>query len=64
MCLRGVRRRRRDWIFPAVGLAASVLVAVHSLFDFSLQMPAVAITYACLRGAACAQSTSNRRRDP
>jgi len=63
MCLHGVRRRRRDWIFPAVGLAASVLVAVHSLFDFSLQMPAVAITYACLLGAACAQSTSTRGRD-
>ena len=63
MCLRGVRRRRRDWIFPAVGLAASVLVAVHSLFDFSLQMPAVAITYACLLGAACAQSISTRGRD-
>jgi len=26
-------------------------------------MPAVAITYACLLGAACAQSTSTRGRD-
>ncbi|MBT8117025.1 MAG: O-antigen ligase family protein [Gammaproteobacteria bacterium] len=61
MCLRGVRTRQRDWIFPATGLAASVLVAIHSFFDFSLQMPAVALTYACLLGAACAQSVSPGR---
>jgi len=56
LCLHGLRRRRRDWIWPATGLAASVLVAVHSFFDFSLQIPAVAIAYAFLLGTACAQS--------
>jgi O-antigen ligase len=59
-CLRGVRYRGRDWIFPAGGLAATVLVATHALFDFSLQMPAIAITYACIAGVACAQSRSSR----
>lgn len=59
-CARGVRRRHRDWAFPATGLAATVLVGVHSLFDFSLQMPAVAITYACILGVGCAQSFSSR----
>jgi O-antigen ligase len=58
ICLKGVRNRRRDWAFPATGLAATVLVGIHSLFDFSLQMPAVAITYACIMGVACAQSYS------
>jgi O-antigen ligase len=59
MCLAGLRRRGRDWIYPATGLAASLLVALHSFFDFSLQMPAVALTFACLLGTACAQSVSS-----
>ena len=60
VCARGVRHRGRDWVFPATGLAATVLVAIHSLFDFSLQIPAVAIAYSCLMGVACAQSYSYR----
>ena len=57
-CYRGVRRRRRDWAIPATGVAATVLVGVHALVDFSLQLPAVAILYACIMGLACAQSWS------
>jgi O-antigen ligase len=60
MCLRGLRERGRDWIFPAAGLAAATLAAVHSLFDFSLQIPAVALAWACLMGTACAQSLPGR----
>jgi O-antigen ligase len=59
-CLRGVRRRHRDWAYPAVGVAASVLVGLHALVDFSLQIPAVAILYACIMGIGCAQSWSSR----
>jgi O-antigen ligase len=59
-CWQGVRRRHRDWAFPALGVAASVLVGVHALFDFSLQLPAVAIFYACIMGVACAQSRGSR----
>lgn len=62
MCLQGLRGRRRDWIFPATGLAACALVATHSLFDFSMQIPAVALAWACLMGAACAQSLPSHRR--
>lgn len=58
-CLRGVHRRRRDWVFPATGAAASVLVGVHATVDFSLQIPAVAILYACIMGVAVAQSFSS-----
>ena len=61
ICLRGLRERGRDWIYPATGLAATALVAVHSLVDFSLQMPATAVAYALVMGAACAQSYSSRR---
>lgn len=61
ICLQGLRRRRKDWVYPATGLAATLLVAVHALVDFSLQIPATAVTYAALMGAACAQSHSSRR---
>ena len=49
-CLKGVRRRHRDWVFPATGVAASVLVGLHATLDFSLQLPAVAILYAVYHG--------------
>ncbi len=58
-CWRGVQRRHRDWVFPATGVAASVLVGLHAMLDFSLQLPAVAILYACIMGIACAQSFSS-----
>jgi hypothetical protein len=59
-CLKGVRRRHRDWAYPAVGAAASVLVGTHALLDFSLQIPAVAILYACIMGIGCAQAWPSR----
>jgi len=59
ICLHGVNRRHRDWVFPATGAAASVLVGLHATVDFSLQIPAVAILYVCIMGVACAQSYSS-----
>jgi len=61
LCVMGIRRRRRDAIYPSIGIAASVLVGSHALVDFSLQIPAVTLTYCLLMGAACAQSWSSRR---
>jgi O-antigen ligase len=61
ICLRGLRERHRDWVFPAAGLGATTLVALHSLVDFSLQMPATALAYAGLMGAAVAQSYPGAR---
>ena len=60
ICLRGVRRRRTDAFYPALGVGVTVLVGLHSLVDFSLQMPAVSVTYAFIMGIACAQSWSSR----
>ncbi len=61
----GLRRRRRDVIYPCVGLASTVLVAAHSMVDFSLQIPAVTATYCLIMGAACAQSWSTQKpKDP
>lgn len=56
LCFVGVRLRRRGAIYPAVGISATVLVAGHSLVDFGLEIPAVAVTYALIMGAAVAQS--------
>ena len=64
ICANGIRTRARDWVYPATGLAATVLVGVHSLVDFSLQIPGVAITYACIMGIAVAQSYSSRHGEP
>ena len=54
-CLQG-----RSAVYPAVLAACSVLVAVHALVDFSLEMPAVAATYALLLGVGCAQAVQGR----
>ncbi len=60
-CLIGAYRRQRDAIYPCLGAAATVLVVTHAAVDFSLQIPAVAGTYAFLMGITCAQSWSHRR---
>jgi len=59
-CVQGVWKRKRHEIFPALGLGASVTVSVHSLVDFSMQIPAVAATYVVLLGLGVAQSWSSK----
>jgi hypothetical protein len=56
LCIRGVLRRRRRVIYPALGLGVTTLVAAHAAIDFSLQIPAITVTYLFLMGAACGQS--------
>ena len=46
----------RNGIYPGLGVATTALVAAHSAVDFSLQIPAVGVTYAFILGIACAQS--------
>jgi len=58
IAIRGVFNRRRDWLYPATGIAAITLVAFHSFMDFSLQIPAVAIVFSAIMGTALAQATS------
>ena len=48
--------RRKGRVYPAVAVAASVCVGLHALADFSLQVPAVAVSYAVLLGIGAAQS--------
>lgn len=59
---RGVRERRRHKSFPALGVAATLLVGLHALVDFSLQIPAVAVLYAFMMGLAAAQSSRSGTR--
>lgn len=56
LCLRGVLVRRRDVVFPALGLAASILLGAHALVDFSPQIPAIAASWAALLGLGLAQA--------
>lgn len=59
-CLSGIWNRKRNAIYPALGFSASTLIIVHSMFDFSMHIPAIAGTYAVLLGLAVAQSWSSR----
>lgn len=59
--LYGASARRRNRSYALLAAAATVLVAVHSLVDFSLQIPAVSATYAALMGVGLAQSLPSRR---
>jgi len=52
LALASWRNRRRDTI---IGLSVGMLGALHSCFDFSLQIPGYAVVYAALTGAGLAR---------
>jgi len=58
--IHGVRMRHRDLVVPVSALAVAGLAALHSLIDFSLQIPGYAIVAMALIGAGLAQSFSSR----
>jgi O-antigen ligase len=62
-CVRGVLRRRRNAIFPCAAFSATALIGSHAVVDFSMQMPATAITYAAMLGVGVAQSIGSKQRD-
>lgn len=51
-CFRGARRKHRLRYIPAAAFGASILVGMHATLDFSLQIPAIAATFAILLGLA------------
>ncbi len=63
-CLRGLFVRQRNQVFGLAAVGATVLVALHSLVDFSLQMPAVAVTFAALLAIGVAQAVPSPKRAP
>lgn len=60
-CLRALFLRQRGQVFPLIAVTATVLVGLHALVDFSLQIPAVAVAYAAILGIGVAQSLPSRR---
>ena len=59
--VRGTFVRRRGLLVPGAALAVAVLAVLHSLIDFSLQIPGFAIVAMSLIGAGLAQSFSAAR---
>jgi O-antigen ligase len=60
----GVVNRRRYPELPAVGLAVSGLAGLHSMVDFSLQIPGYAIPFFVILGASLAQAKSRSETAP
>jgi O-antigen ligase len=61
VCLRGGLRRDRQRVLPAAAFALTSVPILHSIVDFSLQMPAIAFVTAAFLGMGWAQAS--RRRD-
>ncbi len=61
VCARGVMQRRQGYTPAIVGISASLLVGVHALVDFSLEIQAVTLTFIALLATGVAQSISSRR---
>jgi hypothetical protein len=59
-CVKGAARRQVNETLPCVAASVAILVGVHSLVDFSLQIQAIALTFMALLGAGVAQSESSR----
>jgi O-antigen ligase len=59
-CCKGAIVRREDLTAPRVAAGVAVLVGVHTLVDFSLQIQAVTLTFMALLGAGVAQAQSSR----
>lgn len=59
--IRGTLVRRRDVIVPVAALSVAILAVLHSLIDFSLQIPGYAIVALALIGTGLAQSSNSSR---
>lgn len=59
VCIRGLLRGSSSAL-PLIGIAASASLGLHGLVDFAGQIPAVALTWACLMGLACGRAAIAR----
>jgi O-antigen ligase len=60
--IHGVRHRRRNLIFPVAGLSVAALSLLHSLVDFTLQIPGYSIVALAVVGGGVARSFDLRER--
>jgi O-antigen ligase len=56
LCLSGTRRRRRNLLYPCLGVGAAFLTASAAFAGPALAEPGLAVTWCALMGIACAQS--------
>ncbi|MGA8615489.1 MAG: O-antigen ligase family protein [Xanthobacteraceae bacterium] len=59
--IHGIRVRRRDLLIPISAFAVAMIAVLHSLIDFSLQIPGYSIPALALVGAGLAQSFASER---
>lgn len=59
--VRGAKVRRRFRFIPVMGLAALILASLHSLVDFSLQIPGVGVYFAAIMAATVTVSLGRDR---
>ena len=60
-CVQASLLRHRTSTVPIVVVSASVLLGVHAMVDFSLQIQAITLIWSALLGAGVAQSWSSRK---
>lgn len=61
ICITGLFSRSRGTSFAIAAISGAALIAGHAMFDFSLQMPAVAVTFMLMLGVAASQSLASER---
>lgn len=59
-CAYGAIYRKQNTTIPAIATSVAILVCSHALFDFSAQIPAIALIFVVLLAAGLAQSWSKR----
>jgi len=60
--LKAVFKRKRRQLYPIISASVIILVAVHALVDFSLQIPGFTVSFLFLAGMGWAQSWSDKRK--
>jgi len=63
-CVYGALTRNRRRMYSITALGALSLVGFHSLFDFSLQMPAVSVLFSIIIGVGLGQARSSYKHQP
>lgn len=58
--LKGSLKRKQNYIYPLIATCISVQLALHSMFDFSAEIPAISATYCLILAVGFAQSKSSK----
>ncbi len=58
----GIASRRSGRSFPAAGIATALYASLHSLLDFSFELPAIAAMFAVILAVSTAQADPSRKR--